>query len=294
MSKIIDHKSVWYQEVASRDYYNENDLERTIMLNLELIFPEFKVFPFKQDLLNNTTGKINAADLGMVKSDYSEWYVIEVELGKHTKNEVISQIETFRNFTPTRAHSDYINLKRPGVFNLQKLNTLVTNKSPELMLIVNEYKDEWKKDLKRLSCKMCVFQIYTDFKGRRMYRLNGEHPFIFTDFCNCKYEKLLPNTVKILRSDFLEGYGITNGGVFNIEFEGINYLWERYDDGNEVFLICNNSIPPLDPLSSRYRLNYNSSLLKGSKKTYIILNIINWIIKNKTPKKRNVFTFVKD
>ena len=47
MSKVLDHDTVWYQELAPRDYYNENDLERTVKLYLETIFPDYKVFSFK-------------------------------------------------------------------------------------------------------------------------------------------------------------------------------------------------------------------------------------------------------
>jgi hypothetical protein len=293
MSKVIDHKTIWYQEIASRDYYLENDLERTIMVYLELIFPDYRVFPFKQDLLNPLTGKKSAADLGMVKIDYSEWYVIEVELGKHTKKEVVEQIETFRNFKPSVANAEYIDEKRPGVFDLKKLTTLVLG-NPKLMVIVNEYKEDWKADLSRLSCEMCIFQIYNDFSGRRMYRLDGEYPFIFTNFCNCKYEKTLPNTVRVLKKDFLDGYGIKDGDSLTIEYLGVNYIWEREDAGSEVYLICKSSIPPLDPLSPRYRLNYNTSILKATKKVGVISNFLDLFRKNTIPQKRNIFTFVKD
>ena len=43
MSKVLDHDTVWFQELAPRDYYNENDLERTVKLYLETIFPDYKV-----------------------------------------------------------------------------------------------------------------------------------------------------------------------------------------------------------------------------------------------------------
>ena len=258
MSKIIDHIANWYQEVASRDYYNENDLERTVMMHLEVIFPEFNVFPFKQSLSNNITGKKSSADLGMVKKDYSEWYVIEIELGKHTKEHVVEQIETFRNFTPSIENVTYIKEKRDGVFDFNSLKYLILNKQPELMVIVNEQKDDWKSDFLRLGCKMCIFQIYNDFDGKKMFRINGDHPFIFTDFCNCRYEKMLPFTVNVLKNDFLQGYGINDGAIFPIEYNGVDFLWERRDAGSEIFLICKNPHSPLDPLSSRYRLNYNS------------------------------------
>ena len=78
MSKVIDSTSNnWYQEVAPRDFYLEIDLERVIMHNLSLIFPEYIPAMFKDDLIHNVTGKTNRADLCMIKSDYSEWYVID-------------------------------------------------------------------------------------------------------------------------------------------------------------------------------------------------------------------------
>jgi len=52
MARVIDNNTVWYQEVAPRSFYNEEDLERTIIHNLQLIFTQFKALPFKKDLLD--------------------------------------------------------------------------------------------------------------------------------------------------------------------------------------------------------------------------------------------------
>ncbi|MDP3462313.1 MAG: hypothetical protein Q8S18_05960 [Bacteroidales bacterium] len=257
MSKVIDSTSNnWYQEVAPRDFYLETDLERIIMHNLPLIFPEYIPVLFKDDLIHRVTGKTNRADLCMIKSDYSQWYVIEVELGKHTKNDVVNQIDTFRNCNYTDDNANYIH-KRKKSLNLSKLTSLIKGTPPELMVIVNEVKNDWKSALSSLNCKMCVFQIYNDFDGRQMYRLEGEHPFIYTNFRNCKYEKELPYAVKILREEgFLDSLNINDGMQINIEYNGVKHTWERQDAGNDVFLICNSKMSPLDSLSSRYRLNY--------------------------------------
>lgn len=293
MSKVIDHQAEWFQEVAPRAFYNENDLERVVMLNLHLIFPEYIAVIFKDDLINRITGKTNRADLCMIKSDYSEWYVIEVELGKHTKKEVVNQIDTFRNCNYTVENADYIYKKNKTAFNKTKLTTLVTKTPPELMVIVNEDKKEWKPDLNKFNCKMCVLQIYNDFEGRRMFRLNGEHPFIFTDFCNCTYEKKIPYAIKILKTDFLDGYGITDGSSINIEYKGITHLWERQDDGNEVFLICRTPISPLDELVFRYRLNYYKTSRNRSKSGNIITNLLSRISKSNSIVLNNSFSFTQ-
>lgn len=295
MSKVIDSTSNnWYQEVAPRDFYLEIDLERVIMHNLSLIFPEYIPAMFKDDLIHNVTGKTNRADLCMIKSDYSEWYVIEVELGKHSKGEVIKQIDTFRNCNYTVANANYI-FQKNKTLNLSQLTKLVTGTPPELMVIVNEVKKDWRRDLTNLNCKMCVFQIYNDFDGKRIYRLEGEYPFIYTNFRNCTYEKQLPYAIKILREEgFLNSLNIKDGMQINIEYNGVRHTWERQDAGNEVFLICKSPISPLDSLSSRYRLNYYKTSWIKQSPTFILTRLFNKYFGRPNVQINNSFSFTKD
>lgn len=259
MAKAIDFNNIWYQEVTPRSYYLENDLERAIILNLEIIFPQFKAMLFKMKLVDSVRVKNSIPDLAMVRADYSEWYIIEVELGKHSKSHVVDQIQSFYNCGYKDEHADYIFSQRPDL-DLTKLKAMVAKVSPEFMVIVNEPKEDWIKDLKKIRCKACVFQIYHDFNGNPLYRLNGEHPFIYTNFCHCKYQKTVPYALEILDTNFLSSYGINNSDKINIEYAGKTVQWERKDAGSQVFLISKNDRPPLDPLTSRYRLNYNDSL----------------------------------
>lgn len=295
MSKVIDSTAKnWYQEVAPRDFYKEIDLERVIMHNLSLIFPEYIPAMFKDELVHNVTGKKNDADLCMIKSDYSEWYVIEVELGKHSKTDVLTQIDTFRNCTYTAKNAKYI-YEKNKTLNLAKLTSLVTTKSPELMVIVNEVKVDWKKDLSKLNCKLCVFQIYNDFDGKRMFRLEGEHPFIYTNFRNCTYEKQLPYAIRILKEEgFLDAFNIKDGMQIDIEFNGVKHIWERQDAGKEVYLICKSPISPLDSLSSRYRLNYyKTGWIKQPKGNFIQRQLSKYFARPQI-QINNSFSFTKD
>lgn len=269
MAKVIDYSDTWFQEVSPRSYYDEDDLETAVMQNLEIIFPEFTAVLFKKKLTDSVRGVKRIPDLAMIKKDYSEWYIIEVELGKHLKSHVLDQVEAFYNSAYDNTHATYIHSKRPSIFSLSKLKTMISSKTPEFMVIVNEPREDWVKDLAALRCKTCVFQIYHDFNGNPLYRINGEHPYIYTKFSHCKYQKGLPYAVEVLDKHFLDGYGIANGSKFTIEFNGRNFLWERKDAGG-VFLICNSPRPPLDPLSSRYRLNFFQQINKsGTKKKTI-------------------------
>lgn len=262
MARAIDNNSVWYQEVAPRSFYDEEDLERAIIQNLAIIFPQFIALPFKKPLVDSARLITKKADLAMVKLDYSEWYIIEVELGKHDKGHVLDQIETFYNCGYDDAHAKYIFAQRPRHFDLDQLKSMISTKVPQFMVIVNEPKEDWIADLKSFRCKTCVFQIYHDFKGQALYRLNGEHPYIYTRFCHCKYQKVgSPFTIEVLDKHFLDSYNIADGADISIEYNGLNLLWTREDASNRVFLHCKRAIvPPLDPLTDRYRFNFNEPL----------------------------------
>lgn len=260
MARAIDNRSIWYQEVSPRSFYDEEALERSIIQNLEIIFPQFKALPFKKSLFDPVRHKNNKPDLAMVKDDYTEWYIIEVELGKHQKDHVIDQMKTFYNCNYSDEHADYIFSKRSDL-NLTSIKQMVATKSPELMVIVNEPKEDWITELKTLRCKTCIFQIYHDYNGQPLYRLNGEHPYIYTKFCHCKYQKIgSPYTVEVLDKHFLDSYGIIDGTKVSIEFNGLNLQWTRQDDSSRIFLHCNHLRPPLDALTDRYRLNFNDAL----------------------------------
>lgn len=271
MAKIIDSNDIWFQEVAPRSYYNEGDLERTIVQNLEIIFPEFKAIPFKKELLDPGRNKKSAPDLAMIKIDYSEWYLIEVELGGHPIGHVIDQITTFYSCSYTDDHADYIYKKSKKNLSLNLLKKMIAAKSPELMVIVNEPKPDWSIQLKTFNCKSCIFQIYQNSSGDALYRLEGEHPIIKTDFCHCKYQNSLPYVIEVLDKHFLDSHGISDGTSINIEFRGKNFLWARIDAGSRVFLECSNPRPPLDPISDRYRLNFHTSnLIKSRPKNFFV------------------------
>jgi hypothetical protein len=122
-----------------------------------------------------------------------------------------------------------------------------------------------------------------------MYRLDGDYPTIYTDFCNCKYLNTLPNTIRILKSTFLEDYGVKNGEKVAVQFNGVNYLWERQDAGKETYLICDNALPPLDPSSSRYKLLYrNISPIKK------LARLKSYLTVDKSTPTFTPFSFIKD
>jgi hypothetical protein len=259
MAKVI-RQDVWYQEIYPTIFYSEEDLERSIIHNLELIFPQFIAIPFKKDLRDSVNNRTKRADLALIKNDCTEWFVIEVELGGHGITHVVEQIESFKNCNYNKEHAEYIYEKRKDKLDLGSLKQLIPTIPPKLMVIVNQPKPEWENYLSLYDCIVCVFQIYLNQDNQPIYRLNGKHPSVYTGFCHCKLRKDMPYAVKIINDEhFCNSYGITPESTTSIVFNGIASTWERVDSGDEIYLVCNLGYPPLDPSTDRYMLSYNSA-----------------------------------
>lgn len=264
MAKLLSTREIlkertWFQEIQPSSFYSEEDLERAVILNLENLFPEFVAIPFKKSLTNNLNGRKNKPDLAMIKSDYSEWYIIEVELGHHTVKHVREQVETFYHSNLDESYATYMHGKRPDGLDLNALITMVEERPPRLMVIINEHNEEIKASISSYSCLMCVFQIFLDNLNNPIYRLNGQHPEVYTSFCHCRLTKDIPYTIEILDVDFCNTYGIEDNSEHQISYNDKLSKWKRVDDSNRVFLICSSRNFPLDPSTQRYMLSYNTN-----------------------------------
>lgn len=247
--------SDWFSEIIPSSFYDEEDLERSLKLNLENLFPDFKVIDFKMDLVNSNTGKTNRADLAIVKNDYSEWYIVEVELSTDDLGEVVKQVDTFLNYKATSAIGTFLHRKKKKL-DKDQLIKLGNTIPAKVMVIVNEYNCVWQDKLKNYNCDVFVFQIYLNGKGIPLYRLHGKHPHVYTDFCYCKLQKNLPYTIEVLDNSFCDTHNIMDGNQIMVEYGGKLSKWERTKDVKADYLICTADIFPLDPSTKRYQLSY--------------------------------------
>jgi len=125
------------------------------------------------------------------------------------------------------------------------------------MLIIDEFNSELKDKIKEFNCIMCVFQIFLDNEDKSIFRLNGEHPLIFTDFSHCIIEKRLPYAIRILDKYFLDACNISNGQEVKLLYYDRLSKWKREDFGNFVYLISESNYFPFDASTNRYRISYN-------------------------------------
>lgn len=248
--------NVWYHELSPSTYFSEEDLERMILLNFRSIFPRHKLFVYKRDLWDPVNNRNKRADFAMVHENYDEWYIIEVELSGHSLGHVKDQIESFYNCEFGEEHVDSI-AEKDSSFDREKISNMIINRPPKLLVIVNEPKPIWEKELEVFQCDICVFQVYRNHNRRNLFRINGKYPQIGDLYSFCKYIKQVPYSVVLDSHSFLDRFGIHDGGEIEIDYDGKLSKWRRIDDRRKTYLVSDSDYPILDELTTRYSLVFH-------------------------------------
>ena len=243
-SKVLDYELNWYDEIDASTFYEKN-LERTILMRLPQVYPDYYGIPFN---LTITAGKeTSTPDLAMVKKDYSEWFIIEVELERHSwENHVEKQVRVFTNgYYEKNRIAKYILEKdveimspNPARFNFDKLKKMIGDNQPKVMVIANEPVKEWIPGIRKYNALLSVFQIYKGLNKHEIYRVEGDVPFIFRDKSHCELLKGASNILIVHTPTFIVE---KHKEELEIIYLGKKTKWIRMDDGSIVNLILNGS-----------------------------------------------------
>ena len=258
MTKILeDIKKIWYKEIVPSSFMNEGDLEHTVLAYLSVYLKDHQVVKCKMYVKNVKTRRTNQPDLAIIKKDYKEWYLVEVELSSHRFKHIEEQIATFTNCDYNDSHASYLYKHNKGIFDEDKLMQMVAKYPPNVMVIVNDNNCKWIDSLEKYKCKVGIFQIYYDKNQNRLYRFHGHFPLMKHDFGTCTFVNGLPMMVELIEHDFLDGLDIANSDVISGVYNGKISKWKRVNSVNRVFLECLDKEIPLDPLTNRYIIIYD-------------------------------------
>lgn len=244
-SKILVEDK-WFEEYKPGSFL-EDDLEKTIIAQVGEVFPDFFILPYKLTV-RTADGESSKPDLALVRRDYTEWYVVEVELGhKGWKGHTEKQVRVFSSgIYPHVVTAEYFMGKEPTL-DRNKLHALIKNYYPKVLIIVNDH-PAWAEDAKQYSASLLIFQMYNSDRGD-IYRIDGDYPYVFTGRSRCRFPKYPANILEIDNPSILK---ILHGEHLQVVFKGKIGIWERLDDGLTVFLIPRN-LNPL-PVTKEYYL----------------------------------------
>jgi hypothetical protein len=265
---LVPSDSSWYDELGSVAYYGETEFQRAIELHVSEIFSDYYAFPFAKSI----TSKLGTSkpDLGLISKSLSEWWIIEVELGKHDlENHVLKQIDDFRfGKYPTPIFTDYFSKQIKKIYKKEidqnKIKNLLKKRPPKILVIVDEERKEWMDELKKRDVNLCLFQVFKNTKGSNAYRLsdlNGSYPYIKIRESHCVPEKFYGNNLLEIKNPAIIHKNKQNT---KIHYLGRQTSWKRISDKGKTYLRFLGKINPLPE-------NSNFCLIQDSRQRLILI-----------------------
>lgn len=246
MARILINNE-WYSEVSSQSMY-ESQFEDVVRSQAVMLFPEYFTVPFK--IIVESEHGTAKADLAIIDKNYLGWWVIEVEMSRHSlKGHVLPQVKILSEARYGDAVAQYFFEKKPEL-DLQRLKDMMKGVQPRVIVIVDLPKPEWIAPLDRYNAILALFQIFKSALGQMIYRINREYPFTFQEGrSRCYFEKLISNFLVVTSPALMN---IKNDEKIEIMYNNAITEWKRLDISDKVYLIPT-GFNPLD-IAKEYML----------------------------------------
>lgn len=158
MTRIYLHDHKFHKILPSS--FSEGEFERIITLQAPNLYPDYYVIPFKK-IVVSAFGK-RKPDLIFVAKDYRDFYVVEVEMAYHSfESHIEPQIHSLA--TARYDDADVIRYMCSQGVNLDQSKTaeLVHNEPAKILLILNEFEQDWAAELKnKYGVVTSVFEVF--------------------------------------------------------------------------------------------------------------------------------------
>lgn len=155
-SKVLDRHNDWYDEIDGTSFYEIN-FQDVFLSKIYQVYPDFLGVKFSMSI-KNSDGESSEPDLAIIRKDYEEWYVVEVEMGRHGwEDHVEKQV---RVFSTGIYHAEKIApymKDRNETLDIKRLEQMIINHPPKVLVVVNEEKSEWERNIKKYNALLSVF-----------------------------------------------------------------------------------------------------------------------------------------
>lgn len=229
----------WYDELRAVAYYRETDLERWILQHAVSLFPHHYVIPFKKTVTSRDTAENRKPDLALIRKDFDDWVVVEVELEQHALDHVLDQTRVFLDgdynlFEMIRYVRDQMLKLHHKPVSLKRLRKLFRSKGPSVLVIADEHAEGWEKGLREIGVQFCILEIYKSVSGRYVYRTCGEYPIVYADDAQCRPHPFMPNLIEVVGDFTFTKVG--KGGGVDIFYDDRVTRWHLIEDQGKQYL----------------------------------------------------------
>ena len=230
-------EGVWFEQVEPSTF-SEGEFEERVILHAPSVYPEYYVFPFKKTV-GSEWGNAKP-DLVFISKDYKEWRIVEVEMGYHNfSSHVEPQIQRLAN-AEYGGVGRYLR-RQNNLLDIDEVERLITDKPPEILLIVNEPMKEWEADLKRHNAVIATFELFRSDDNKEVFRVDGEYPTqLIHHISECAFHQFIPRLLEVLSPGQLN-LGV--GEYIKLRFNNCVTEWQRTDAEGKVYLMPRSRSP---------------------------------------------------
>ena len=142
---------------------SEDEFEKQILRVASGLMPNYLIANWKP-LVRDRHGHGARPDLAMISSDLESWYVVEVELARHSvSGHIAPQLETLSN--GVYDSSLLPSLQRAFPSHDSELLTRMVHREPGLLCIVDEYTDSVLRACRDTGFELVVLEPYHGARG---------------------------------------------------------------------------------------------------------------------------------
>lgn len=281
----------WYQELKVIAPYDEKQYDRELQLQLGALFADFHAVPYGRTVRQLDVKVGSRPDFALIRKDYGEWYIVEVETAEDNLKHVKKQIDDFTNGNyNSRIEANYI---YKGNKSLDKARLVkLTQDNPKVLVLVDDLNSEWFDALSTLNPTMCVIKIYKDGRGMQMFSISNDYPYIYEAESHCHFpvpmETLLlvqnpdvlfpladlptkkksgicPRLVRALSSWAKADIPTNPSQPYRVTFRGQQSEWMKVEQDGTIYL---------QPLGAIVTPSTKSYILKRARGNHLILELV--------------------
>lgn len=214
--------------------------EQKLIRLLPPIFEELHVIPFKLPVSSKDFGTASG-DLALIDVQYRFWIIVEVELVSHSLfSHVLPQVKALKYAYYSGDVADYI-YRQSNVFELEKLKLMLKGESPRVVVIANDYIEEWHRRLHQERVDLLVGSIFESKHGHEALELIGDLPAM--DRRVVSRVEFVPTLPTVIRLSSPASIIQDARSDLYIVFDDQISVWSHLETKDEVWLISRTSNP---------------------------------------------------
>lgn len=246
MAKLL-YGDEWFEQIAPGALY-ETEYERLIVNNAYKLYPQYVAVPFKKTVYSSEDAA--RPDLILIEQSYRDWWIVEVEMSDHSLvSHVLPQVRTLATAEYGSQVASHICSRNPE-FEVAKIVDMLKGKRPQILVVVNEVRQDWVAPLEANGAKVAFFEVFRSLHNSVVFRVNGYSIPTEKDFLSiCQFDAVLPNFLIIESPAALN---IPRNGTLTLRFNDRVSEWRRVDSSDMVWLVPVETNPI--PIENKYEL----------------------------------------